>query len=452
MVCRTAGPTLIVPPIRAIWTSRDTYNSACRASWISRNHLLNNSKWRFVEIAENTYFCDRGDNPVSPNVYSSVDGSKTFTIYSDGRARWQIDTNQEWRNGCDLSKFDAGGNPPKYPDPNTNWPHFIIDQDIKNSAIFDGKVWPSDYDSLIYTTSVKLNSTQKTGAECSADSWINHELYYMAYVIHHKDYPNAIGHNLNINTIYALVPIFYSNDGSQNTNGSEFIISDQYGNVTYFAPSSDYPFLTVGNWTTYSIDAKKMLNGALATFAETYQETFYSADFYISEILQGWEIWGGYKSDIEAANFSLGATKSQYSFLSPDVTGYFDIATCDVALGWAGDKDNPNAPVNVKFYYDSIDDSHYLGVASANQPREKEVCQLLGGQNCDACPSNQPQCLHAFSFPTPQIVKDGGQHTIYALGENLDDTPGHEVQLTNSFQINCGDATSPSAPSGVSVR
>ncbi len=101
--------------------------------------------------------------------------------------------------------------------------------------------------------------------------------------------------------------------------------------------------------------------------------------------------------------------------------------TCDAITGWAGDKDDPNRPVEVHLYANGgYDTGTFIGAVLADLPRESAVCSALGGVNCGVCPADQPQCKHGFAFTTiPAWLKDGQPHPIYAYGLNLPGTAGN---------------------------
>jgi len=97
--------------------------------------------------------------------------------------------------------------------------------------------------------------------------------------------------------------------------------------------------------------------------------------------------------------------------------GNFERADCQQFSGWAGNKNNPNQPINVQFYKDNPwPTGTIIGSVKAQNGRGIAVCQKLGGQNCDICEtdSSQPQCQHGFIFNVPSSVKDGQNHEIYA--------------------------------------
>ena len=96
----------------------------------------------------------------------------------------------------------------------------------------------------------------------------------------------------------------------------------------------------------------------------------------------------------------------------PQAVGGFDIANCQHIVGWTGLATRANEAMRVSIYQgDNLVFSNL-----ALKKREAAVCQMLGGDNCGVCPSDQPQCQHGFVFLTPPSIKDGVQRDLYAYG------------------------------------
>ena len=118
--------------------------------------------------------------------------------------------------------------------------------------------------------------------------------------------------------------------------------------------------------------------------------------------------------------------------------GAFDKADCSVFAGWSGNIGRLTDVNNITFYADAEPGKGgtYLGSAISNLSREKAVCYALNGQSeCEICPKNAPQCNHGFNFKTPNSLKDGKQHSIYAKATTK---YGHMVSLSSSpKQLTC---------------
>jgi len=114
--------------------------------------------------------------------------------------------------------------------------------------------------------------------------------------------------------------------------------------------------------------------------------------------------------------------------------GLFESADCSNLIGWAGDKDQPDNPIDVQFYYSDVGDinhQQFLGKTSTNIVRDAAVCYGLG--------TNTSPCVHGFNFNTPDFIKDGKPHTIYAYG--IDFPTGEKYDLEqNRRDITCLNA------------
>ncbi len=218
------------------------------------------------------------------------------------------DTRKEWRKGCNLSLPDGPQNQPRFGDRDTNWPHFLIGQHIEDSSNSRRELALGKYN-LRWKSSVKLNLSTRLGApECEEGVWAdgkvpNHELFYMAAVLRHKNFPQKVGNNINANQIYALIPMFYSEDAIQHKNPAPWINADQYGNVVYFAPG--YSSLSLNKWVNFDIDVEGLAIDSLKLLKSTYGENLSIEDYHVNMVLIGWEIWGGYQNQVEVKNLAL---------------------------------------------------------------------------------------------------------------------------------------------------
>jgi len=105
--------------------------------------------------------------------------------------------------------------------------------------------------------------------------------------------------------------------------------------------------------------------------------------------------------------------------------GFLDIANCENIAGWAKDPDT-NSPINVHFYVDGPAGKGgiFLTDIAANQYRSD-----VG--------------THGFSFATPEILKDGNLHRIYAYGI---DSSGGENPLIGYGSVLCVKPTPLGSP------
>ena len=309
-------------------------DQACINRWKTILPSYSNTKWTFIEISERFYFCEnQNNNPsidtnriqyVSPNA-----GIKKFTSDRNGTIRMEHDTSWEWRGGCNLSKPWIGNDPtsPKYGDSYTNWPHFLISQVLSSSYVptqydtsnpnvvpLTERVRLNKYAQLQFTGQFRLNNLEKIGnSQCPASDWVlegtpNHAIFYLAFVLWRNNWNNPRIDNVP-NVIYQLLPIVYSDDGVTNIGGTTgYLMGDQFGDRTYFAKlgsgvTANAKRLTKGSSTfeNITLDVGDFSRQVLAEINPNLN----SDDYFVSVFLAGWEIWGGYKTDIEMKNLSL---------------------------------------------------------------------------------------------------------------------------------------------------
>ncbi len=112
--------------------------------------------------------------------------------------------------------------------------------------------------------------------------------------------------------------------------------------------------------------------------------------------------------------------------------GYLDYAGCDSIYGWTCDADDYSKSLEVHFYYDGeAGVGRWAGSAVANIARETAVGDLCGGKPA-----------HGFAMPTPDFLKDGQSHNIYAYAIN---TPAGSNPLLSNGQktMQCAGSQSP---------
>jgi hypothetical protein len=107
--------------------------------------------------------------------------------------------------------------------------------------------------------------------------------------------------------------------------------------------------------------------------------------------------------------------------------GYFDYAKCDNFVGWTCDADDYSKPLDVHFYYDGpVGTGKFVGSTVANVTREAAVGNGCGGKTA-----------HGFKMPSPDILKDGQSHKIYAYAINTP-TGSNPLLTDNPKTIQCG--------------
>jgi len=89
--------------------------------------------------------------------------------------------------------------------------------------------------------------------------------------------------------------------------------------------------------------------------------------------------------------------------------GFLDSSSCTVSSGWTCDADNYNQTLAVHFYVDGpAGTGTFIGATTASVGRETGVGNACGGN-----------ANHGFSFVTPQNLKDGRSHSVYAYAINI---------------------------------
>jgi len=111
-----------------------------------------------------------------------------------------------------------------------------------------------------------------------------------------------------------------------------------------------------------------------------------------------------------------------------DPVGNLESVNCNQIVGWAGDADDINQPVEVAFYVEG----KRIRRMRAFRSREKAICNIIKG-NSDVEKKAEQTCNHGFSFATPRSLKDGETHLVYGYAVNLKGTQGKKTKnLWNS--------------------
>lgn len=100
----------------------------------------------------------------------------------------------------------------------------------------------------------------------------------------------------------------------------------------------------------------------------------------------------------------------------PVYEGFHDITNCNGIMGWAWDKNQPDAPIQIDIY----EGDKLLATVTANEFRQDLLSASIGNGK------------HGFTYPVPPRLKDGKPHVIrmrYA---------GTTIDLSNTpKEINC---------------
>lgn len=293
----------------------------CLTRWQGKG--LTNAQWAFWEISEQLYFAHNRETPMlkTPGTYvwQTQNLAKQCQIEA-GRVHLLFDTSKEWREGGALNLADKSGQLPKYGNPNTTWPHFLIgqhfakDNDPRTVIPPEDKLLFDKYDRLRLQANVKLNRLVRSSTWDHRPEYqaANHAIFYFAVVI----MPKSANRVAEGGKFYMLIPAIYSEGDNRHVPGSTpWIGLDQFGDGVYFSGSQ--PTLEAGRTVSYDIDVKQLIREGLAaatqkSLRQGKPRTYRAEDYFLACLLVGWEVWGGFDTDVEFSNLSLtGAQKQQ---------------------------------------------------------------------------------------------------------------------------------------------
>lgn len=286
----------------------------CLSRWTKKG--ITQAQWAFWEISEQLYFAHHAATPVLPRPssfgWTTANGAKQFLI-EEGVVRMKLDTAKEWREGGSLNLAEKDGRAPKYGDPHTVWPHFLIGQhfakDNEPGTILseEEKLGLDRYQRLRFGIDIRLHRLRKSSAWDHRQEYgaPNHAIFYVAFVL----MPRSASRLVDGGKFYMLVPTIYSEGEEAHVPGSApWLGLDQFGDGVYF--SGAHPTLKAGSWVSYDIDVKQLIREGLAaatqrSLAQKHARVYRVEDYWLGCLLVGWEIWGGFDTDIEFKNMSL---------------------------------------------------------------------------------------------------------------------------------------------------
>ena len=286
----------------------------CLRRWQTRG--ITDARWSFWEISERLYFAHNPETPLLPGpgafIWSTANHAKQCRI-ENGSVRMIFDTGREWREGGSLNLPEPDGTPPKYADPNTTWPHFLIgqhfakDNDPATHIPDDEKLRFDQYGRLRFTVDIKLNRLLKSSTWDHRKDYqaANHAIFYIGFVV----MPTSASRVADRGKFYVLAPAIYSEGGNRHVPGSlPWLGLDQFGDGVYFSGSQ--PVLQEGRWVAYDIDVKQIIREGMSaatqkTLARGETRIYRAEDHFLACLLIGWEVWGGFDTDVEFRNVSL---------------------------------------------------------------------------------------------------------------------------------------------------
>jgi hypothetical protein len=280
--------------------------------------------WEFIEVCEDTCFCD---NPVNPVIYSNrIDygnNHKRFSIdKTTGIITMSIDTNREWRNGCALNGLEDGITP-HYVNENSawNWNHFLVSHTLDLGI--------NDYDKLEFSGDFRILESAKTSGDCGNDKNFEnpHNLIYLAIALQHIDNPSAAGAELTSEPeiFYSLIPLWSTSDGAYWYDFFPLAGTDPTAsNYVYIARSDDvlgnYKLKkTMTNYQRYTVDLRRLAREALYARGQMTGNWVDENHYKIISVYFGAEIWGGFGFTMAVKNLSIKG----YNYISHTCVDWF---------------------------------------------------------------------------------------------------------------------------------
>lgn len=134
-------------------------------------------------------------------------------------------------------------------------------------------------------------------------------------------------------------------------------------------------------------------------------------------------------SDIEKAFIDF---VKEHSNQSTQPFGWLGSASCTEIAGWACDPNDFNQPLKVEFYdegevYPWVKNGYArkIGEVIADKTRDPGVAAACGGKGG-----------HEYFYPTPEILKDGKVHKIYAYAQNIPTGTSSQL-ITSPLTLTC---------------
>ena len=272
------------------------------------------SVWYFFETAETTFFAENPECPTVDGakiVYASKDDSKRFEIDRDaGEIRYVFDTEKEWRGGCNLSLLQGDAQPRFCAGAEWNWHHLLRQQRLQDPAAPDGKLRLGRYDKLEFSFLAELLASEKgQPAQCPEGSWggitiDNHCLFYVVFTVVHDETEAGPAEGRRMaQRIYCLYPVFCSYDGKTHHCETPWLGEDPAAHGYYCTPM--HTGLEIGRRARVAIDADALIQESVAAVNQRFGAGLSPADYFIEDILIGWEKWGAFRTDIQVRDLSF---------------------------------------------------------------------------------------------------------------------------------------------------
>jgi hypothetical protein len=310
-----------------------TWTSDCQARWATRLQLpsKDSTSWIFTEIGERTLLCNESSNPTidggsviytNPTDRGAAVGAKRIVDFTTTTAGVSIafDSGEEWRGGCGLTAPDELNDAalPVYADQNGkwNWDTLLLTQVIKDPNDTQQRLMIDRYHKLTFDITLQMTKSDKVltpyldAGECP--EWKNHALFYIGFILSDTIHVADDGKEDPTRRFYAIFPAWQTYDGTPSSPTEPFLADDPLGAKVYWTgivgPGRKYGALALGQEKTYSIDLQELAAEAIGGYNQKNAGASWStADYSIRAVEIGWEIWGGYDTEVTVKNPSLKA-------------------------------------------------------------------------------------------------------------------------------------------------
>lgn len=170
-------------------------------------------------------------------------------------------------------------------------------------------------------------------------------------------------------------------------------------------------------------------------FQDLFKVSFITKQFTFQTVLSGLQTYNIEPGDMIVFVTSLPQPTSTPIPTPKSPFGTHDTTDCTASSGWSCDGDNFSQPVTIHFYDGPVGNGGtFLGSTTANIGSVGDLSGWCGGY------SN-----HWFYFLTPDSVKNGQPHNIYAYGINLGVSGYNSLLWGSPKTITCQHTLTPSS-------
>ncbi len=326
--------------------------------------------WKIVEVADRSYFCANGNRSFASGELFAADASaKSFTSNKRGQFNLKFDTSKEHAQGCSLWRPDANGQQPLHRGSrNWDWSHYLLNQYLVEdiAGITDAERSELDLENRDFTFSVdvSLNRLRRSGPECGnftqgAGPLIkNHAILYMGFVLARKDTQQT---EARADGIYLVAPLNFF-EGEHPTG--PWLGGDANSTLVYIHDRDAYKVPVGVGPRHVEIQVNQLAESAFAKIKRDKGLSYQLDDYIVAEVLFGWELWGGYETDVTFDNISLKKSEAYVG-----VHKYFSRPLIDhyLTTTYAGESFDPNVQYNYEGILGKLLKRPRAGTVALNQ-------------------------------------------------------------------------------------